>query len=288
MKQVLPFLLLVLLFTACSEEDEQQERKPPKYVRYFDQSWAQQKLWDDGNAEVATYAAERVVYGKVRHFEFTLITVKEDFNRQHNVKTDSYNRDDLFPVMKINQFYSLRTDNYPYHYLTSVFLKREDPVRLHKLTTTSQEWCGNVSKSVQQRPEHYMMKYDSYWDGEGRGDKKLPPDLLFEDQLLYTLRSLRFRDGLHFAAPLAETMQTNRATKPLIYQANINVSSASVSGTDSLQQPAWHVELRLAHGKRNHYWFSQVYPNVLLRFESHDGRKLQLKELRRFAYWKGD
>ena len=66
-------------------------------------------MWEQGLAEVAKYDAQRTIYGKVRSFEYTLIAVKETFNEEHRVKTDDYNRDDLYDVMKVNKIcaYSL-------------------------------------------------------------------------------------------------------------------------------------------------------------------------------------
>ena len=141
----------------------------------FRQQWAMDRLWEDGLAEVATYDAERVVYGEPRRFQYTLITVKEEFNQQYNTKTDDYQRKDLFPVMKVNQFCSIPTDTYPYHFLTSAFFRRDQPVQLHKLTTSSQEWCGNTFKAFTDDGLQYQQTYNSYWDGEGSGHRTPAP-----------------------------------------------------------------------------------------------------------------
>jgi hypothetical protein len=128
-----------------------------KRKEIFNLAWAGNKYWDDGLAEVATYAAERTVYGKKRSFDYTLITVKEDFNEQFNVKTDNYDRKDLFPVMKVNAFCRIPTDNYPYHYLSSAFFKREDATQIYKITISSQEWCGNTFKSLNHQGNKYLF-----------------------------------------------------------------------------------------------------------------------------------
>ncbi|MBB6612574.1 hypothetical protein H7F15_16135 [Pontibacter sp. Tf4] len=285
-------VLTLLLLSACSGPAP--DRKATETNAYdaikenFNPDWAMDKLWDDGLAEVAIYDAERVVYGKKREFEFTLITVKEDFNREHNVKTDNYNRDDLFPVMKVNEFCRIPTDNYPYHYLTSVFVHRGKPWQLHKLTTSSQEWCGNTFKSVTDEGNNYSMYYNSYFDGQGEGNRQLTKALLFEDQLPYSLRALRFRDGLRFNADIAETQQTNKATAPAVYKATIQVNSTSTgNGTDE-EEKAWQVNVQLAPNKVNSYWFSTEYPNKLIRQRTWDGRNLELKKISRYAYWQGD
>jgi hypothetical protein len=247
----------------------------------FNAAWAQDKFWDDGLAEIATYQAQRVVYNKSRSFEYTLITVKEDFNKEYNVKTDDYKRSDLFPVMKVNQFCRIPTDNYPYHYLTSLFFRRENPVQAYKITSSSQEWCGNTFKAITQSGATYNYAFNSYWDGQGEGKMELPGKILFEDQLPYTLRSLRFKDGLTLKADIAELLQTSKANKPAIYQALISVSTDNTSSNNSL----WQVIVKLSPDKQNSYWFRKEYPHVLEKQQTWDGRTLQLKEVKRYAYW---
>lgn len=248
---------------------------------YFNAEWAMDTLWDDGLAEVAVYDAERTVYGKNREFEYTQITVKEEFNKAHNVKTDDYSRPDLFPVMKINQFCRIPTENYPYHYLTSVFVHRGQPWALHKLTNSSQEWCGNTFKAITDQGNQFNQYYNSYFDGQGEGNRKLPGDVMSEDQLSYTLRALQFSDSLAFKADILETQQTNQAKEPVIYQ-NAAISSRNVMLSS---EPAWQVDVKLAGEKKNTYWFAKAYPNQLLQQKTWDGRNLKLKKISRYAYW---
>jgi hypothetical protein len=280
-KLTLLWLIGILAGVAGCTGQSQNKPLSEEEKKYFNQAWAQNKLWDDGLAEVATYEAQRVVYNKTRTFEYTLITVKEDFNKAYNVKTDDYQRSDLFPVMKVNQFCRIPTDNYPYHYLTSLFFRRENPVQVHKITSSSQEWCGNTFKAINLSGDNFNYAYNSYWDGQGEGQMDLPGDILFEDQLPYTLRSLQFKDGLTFKANVAELIQTSKANKPVVYPAVINIITDNTSPQNSL----WQVSVKLAEDKENIYWFSKKYPNVLERQQTWDGRNLQLKEVKRFAYW---
>jgi hypothetical protein len=248
----------------------------------FNAQWAMDTLWEDGLAEVAVYNAERVVYDEVRQFEFVQLTVKEEFNQQYKVKTDDYQRPDLFPVMKINQFCQIPTDQYPYHFLTSLFFRRENPVGLYKLTTSSQEWCGNTFKAFQDDGLQYMQQYNSYWDGQGVGRRRLRRDVLFEDALPYTLRSLRFETQPTIKATICELQQTSKAGPPVFYNAEIQVQEAP---TPDVPEPAWLVRVQLDPNKVSTYWFARKYPNVLLRQATWDGRNLALKKVSRYAYW---
>ena len=73
----------------------------PTLESYFNKRWANNSLWEDGKAEVAQYNATRTIYKKERKFTYTYITVSEDFNKEFNVKTDDYQRNDLLKIMKV-------------------------------------------------------------------------------------------------------------------------------------------------------------------------------------------
>lgn len=278
-------LLLISLITTLSCGTVAQESSP----EYLQSDWAQQALWNDGKAEVAKYQAERIVYGKVRSFEYIYVLVKEDFNQEFQVKTDSYDRQDLFPVMKVNKFARLETDVYPYHYLTSVFYKQGSPHVVYKLTNTSQEWCGNTAKSFLLVKNGYQFDYFSYWDGQGNGQTRVKAGIWFEDQLSYTLRTLRFADGLTFERPLYPTQVTNKANKPEPIASKFEVTVADSVDLEGIVAPdiekVWKVTITRADGVTQAYWFTGTYPNYLLKMESSDGQKLTLKSLVRDAYW---
>jgi hypothetical protein len=274
-------LLLLIMLVGCGKKDATSKEGAPEYINT---QWASDTLWDDGLAEVAQYHAERTIYGKVRDFEYTHILVKETFNKEYEVKTDDYSRADLFPVMKINKFARIPTQKYPYHFLTSLFYKREEPAVLHKMTHSSQEWCGNTFKLFQHLSNNYHYLFSSYWDGQGNGRIKLRENIWFEDGLSYTLRALNFTEGLQFEQPVMESQVSNKAGRPAIYEARFAVSQDEVSINGQARQ-SWQVVVQLDEEKTNTYWFAQEYPNVLLKQESWDGRNLDLKEVKREAYW---
>jgi hypothetical protein len=258
-------------------------------AEHFDHDWAMNDMWEQGEAEVAKYEAQREIYGKPRNFEYVYVLVKETFNEEYKVKTDDYSRDDLFDVMKINKFCRIPTENYPYHYLTSVFYRREQPATTYKLTNTSQEWCGNTSKYFLHDGRRYRFGYNSYWDGEGIGETRIEGDMMFEDQLSHALRALNFSEGLTFGQRVAESQVSSHARVPRVYDATFTVSRVNDltlnTGYKAGDAPVWKVSVQLDADKVNHYWFSGEYPNILLKQESWDGRRLELKERYMDAYW---
>lgn len=253
-------------------------------------SFAAASVWNDGRAEVATYASTRVVYGKPRSFESVVITVKEDFNQQFDVKTDSYERTDLRAMMKVNIVQRIQTDSYPYNYMTSMFFERSAPNILHKATTSSQEWCGTTFKHITtDSVVHYA--YDSYWDGEGVGTRTLRSSVFFEDQLIYTLRTLDFANGYTTKIELYPTIITSKAALSEPVSATVTVGSdmldaaALQDGSSFAATECWRVTVKRANGPTNEYWFSKTFPHVMYRFTSDDGRSMRLASVRRSAYW---
>ena len=254
----------------------------------FDHAWAADSLWDDGQAEIALYQARRPQYGKIESYEAVLIVVKEDFNPRLNVKADPpYEGKNLLSVLKLNAIHSYWTDNYPYHYLLSVFVRRADPASLVKLTLGSQEWCGNTFKEVSTAGGRAEFHFHSYFDGQGDGSRPLdlrPGDLL-EDQLPLVLRGLRFAPGLELRRRLLPSLISNSLRAPVEFrQAVIKVEGEERVSTPTGSFPAWKVRLTAGDLEQT-WWFEKTAPHTLLKMESSDGRAWLLKARTRKPYW---
>lgn len=252
--------------------------------------FAQQEVWNDGRAEIATYDAVRVVYGKPRRHTTTMITVKEDFNSEFDVKTDTYDRRDLLAVMKINLASTIQTDAYPYHYLTSMFFRRDDAASVHKVVSTSQEWCGTTFKRFSGRGDSLVVMYDSYWDGEGNGATIISRDLVIEDQLLYSLRSISFRQGMTFSARVIPSIITNKAkiAKPQTYTFSVMedvYDPSSETMSDVGRTSCWRIDMKSADSLVASYWFSMDSMHYLVRYRHSDGRQMTLQKIQRDDYW---
>jgi hypothetical protein len=276
----------LVVLSACSGSTAQ-EASP--YAGHFITDWAKEALWEQGTAEVAKYQAQRVIYQQPRNFEYTFILVKETFNEEFNVKTDDYKRDDLYDVMKVNKFARIPTDNYPYHYMTSLFFRRNRPGTLHKLVSTSQEWCGTTAKYFLNDGNRYTFGYNSYWDGQGVGETTVDGDMLFEDQLSYSLRALKFAEGLTFTARVAESQVSSKSSVPKVYEATFTINKATNFSLDTEynvgDSPVWRVNVQLDQDKTNTYWFSGEYPNLMIRQSTWDGQELHLKSVEMDDYW---
>lgn len=249
--------------------------------------WGLDPVWDDGRAEVATYEAARTVYQQPRRFETVLITVKEDFTKAFYVKADPpSDGKDLLTVLKLNIVSEIPTEQYPYRYLTSVFVDRAQPMRVVKMTTSSQEWCGNTFKEFIGWDGRPRLIFYSYFDHQGDGTYlvDLRAGDLLEDQIPVSFRSLSFKPGLEFVTHFIETQITNQVSMPRLLDAAITVTGLEPIETGIGTIPSWNVEVK-AESLTQHYWFEQASPNILTRFTSSDGRQLVLKARTRRKYW---
>jgi len=281
--------ILSVAIIACSSQPEQPTVVSSSFP--VDQRFAANALWDDGLAEVATYASTRVIYGKPRSFDYTMITVKEDFNREFNVKTDSYSRDDIFTVFKVNLFARIPTDNYPYHFLTSLFFQRPSVERLHKLTSSSAEWCGNTFKQISRSDSGYVYSWNSYWDGEGDGEGSLDSTAMFEDQLFFSLRALNFDSKDVFTIRLYPSAATSKSQLAPPVAATVRLlrevldPAALNDGSVFSRTECWKVVVQPEGRPMLQYWFDPQPPHTLYRFQSSDGRSMRLTSVKRLAYW---
>lgn len=249
--------------------------------------WGTRPVWDDGLAEVAVYNARRVVYGKPRTFQTTVITVKEDFNAAYHAKADPpYEGKDLIPILKLNVVAEIPTEHYAYRYLLSSFVDRRDVTRLIKMTVGSQEWCGNTFKEVQTWRGSPELVYHSYWDGEGDGTYPLAwdADTMLEDQLALSLRAFPFAQGREKRVRILPSQMNNRAVRPEVLPGRVRVTGEGPVDTGEGTVAAWRVEVTFGEQVQT-YWFQKAYPNIMLRFESSDGRMLQLDTWSRRTYW---
>lgn len=149
------------------------------------------KYWYSGNAEITTYKLEQARYGEFHKGYAVLIFVTEDFSKNKQVKLDnpSANKDDAVKVLKLNLIKKFNTGIYRYSIMESVFTPvnaKNNPNTL-KLTSSSQEWCGNVFTQLNLDDNNYNLELFSYFESEG--DKKYKIEKTFlEDEIFTRIR----------------------------------------------------------------------------------------------------
>lgn len=147
--------------------------------------------WYSGNAEITTYKLEQARYGEVHKGYAVLIFVTEDFSKNKQVKLDnpSANKDDAVKILKLNLVKKFNTGIYRYSIMESVFtpINFEKYPDTLKLTSSSQEWCGNVFTQLNLEDNKYNLELFSYFESEG--DKKYQIEKTFlEDEIFTKIR----------------------------------------------------------------------------------------------------
>jgi len=253
-----------------------------------DSSFASNTLWDDGLAEVATYDASRVVYGKPRKHEAVVITVKEDLDASRQVKADPpYGDRTILPALKQRTVAVIPTDNYDYHFATSCFVSRNEPNRLIRVDASSQEWCGSTYKQLNVRDDGAALQWHSYFDGEADGSESLKvgdADLV-RDALPLQLRSLPFAEGLRRNVRVFDLLTTSHYDQPTFRAATVQVASREPVETGLGTIDSWKVVVT-SGDDTDSFWFGTEFPHILTKLEAADGRTLLLRHHERRAYWR--
>ncbi len=211
---------------------------------HFNMQWALN--WD---------SVEILVYRLDSPGVLQMISRKQTFNRRFKIETSEFDRDDLYEVIRVSQQYARVS-------LQTVF-RREDPLHLHKMTFSRQDPDGNSFIEVLADRFIYRFIYSSYLNGDGY--EKLSKNSLFEDQLVYTLRSLNFEEGLEF----------NCMVYPSIQNAELPVAVNAVFKVSKAPDSFWNVRVDFPE-RWSRYTFAAAYPNELLEVVHSDTRGLTL------------
>jgi hypothetical protein len=247
----------------------------------------EQRLRDDGKAEVARYAAERVVDGAPRTFELVAITAKERFDPATGTKTDADRSGavDAIKLVRVEDVPSGRA--YAYHQLLTVHVARHEPERVLRAALGSQEWCGNTFALVLPRGGELVRHVHSYWDGEGDREERLPEGAWLEDQLPLTLRAFDLAPGFKRNVRLVPTLVSNKQEPLAAARASIVVVCEDRLQTPLGTRTAAQVCV-VREGRadtRLVLWFDRGEGHALLRWDMADGRRGEIRSLTREAYW---
>ena len=125
------------------------------------------KYWNQGRAEITSYALKQARYGEIHSGTAVMIFVTEPFSPELQVKPNKSSKEDV-SVLKLNFSKKFITGIYPYSMMTSSFV----PINYlsehaMKVTTTSQEWCGHTFTQLNNRKNKFVIHSFSYFEDEG-------------------------------------------------------------------------------------------------------------------------
>lgn len=147
--------------------------------------------WYDGKAEITSYKLEQARYGELHEGYAVMVFVTEDFSKTKQVKLDNpqnANGDDV-KVLKLNRIKKFDTGIYRYSMMDSVFtpVYMGDHPNTLKVTSSSQEWCGNTFTQLNLDENGYDVRSFSYFESEGDQKFSLQKEIL-EDELWARIR----------------------------------------------------------------------------------------------------
>jgi len=176
------FLLISPLFIISEAYGQSQSKRvtadSPEFKSY----------WNSGKAEITSFKLEQARYGELHSGYSVLVFVTEDFSKQKQVKLDRPGQagNDKVRILKLNKIKKFDTGIYRYSIMDSVFTPvdiTQYPNTL-KLSSSSQEWCGNTFSQLNLRDGEYQVESFSYFESDG--DRTFNLDNVFLEDELWT------------------------------------------------------------------------------------------------------
>ncbi|GGW31898.1 hypothetical protein [Arenibacter certesii] len=242
--------------------------------------------WYSGKAEITSYKLEQAQYGEIREGKAVLIFVTEPFMADKQVKPDRPNADHI-SVLKLNSTKNFLTGIYPYSIMSSSFYPVYDNQHATKLTSSVQEWCGQVFTQLNNRSQFEVNSY-SYFESEGDQYQELEKAHL-ENELWNKIRinPSNLPIGKIKIIPSLEYLRMAHK-KVMAYEANANLEVTDDKSAYTINYPT--LERTLSINFSNSFPYSiESWTESYKSGGKKDGiiltsKALKIKTLKR-AYW---
>ncbi len=182
LQRPLGFTLLFLLLLSCKK---QTSPIPETNEQVFGDYWYK------GEAEINSYQLSQSRYGEIHDGKTVLVFVAEDFSKSKHVKLDEphKHKSDAVRIIKLNTSKEFVTGIYKYTMMNSVYMPVDHSEYPHslKLTSSTQEWCGQSFMQVNWKGNRYEVQEFSYFESEGDSKYSLSRGWL-EDELWTLIR----------------------------------------------------------------------------------------------------
>ncbi|MFI5204167.1 MAG: septum formation inhibitor Maf [Flavobacteriales bacterium] len=221
------------------------------------------KTWKQNKAELTTYELTQARYGELHTGIATLIFVTEEHDSRRQVKIDSPG-DTLgkspATMLKCNMVKNFTTGMYPYSMMTSVFTPLDSGARYHKITCSSQEWCGHTYAQINCKGSLMHLRSYSYFEEEGDSDTSFYNTQLLEDAIwnLMRLHPDQLPLGEHFMFP--SIMYCRLAHISIqAYRVNALLKKEKKQSVYKLEYPQLQRSITI--------WFNTAYPHEIEKWE---------------------
>ncbi|MDO6736599.1 septum formation inhibitor Maf [Wenyingzhuangia sp. 2_MG-2023] len=175
MKHII-YLSLLIITSACAQNSVKTEVNQ-QFKEY----------WYAGKAEITSYDLEQERYGEIRKGNAVNIFVTEPFSKKYNTKADEQNSENI-SVLKLNATRKFNTGIYPYSVMTSSFMPVSSPNASLKISTSTQEWCGQEYIELKNDEGVFKINNSSYFQGATFKDKKLDKNIVLENDIWSKIR----------------------------------------------------------------------------------------------------
>ncbi len=179
------FSFVISLFISCNKNEAHKGKTIAEDITYRNLSPEFKEYWFSGKAEITSYELSQLRYGELREGTAVSIFVTEDFLPNEHVKANDYSENNI-PVIKLNSTKKFITGIYPYSIMNSTFSPlstKEHPI---KISTSSQEWCGQVYMQLNNTDKFEILSH-SYFEGEADQNLNLDKEIL-ENELWNLIR----------------------------------------------------------------------------------------------------
>ena len=274
-------VLTVLVALACAAA--QQGGADP--FAEFTRDWRDDRVWYDGKAEHAVYAASRDIYGQQRTYEASIYTNKEHADPETKTKSSGGSGREVF---KHHVRDDIPTENYTYHYSTMCYVGTSDLKSL-KIDMGSQEDCGSTFKQFVNHAGTLTWTQFSYFPDEGHRQGTYEPSakLVYQDALPVVLRGYPFDTPREIAVELVVDQTTTHLSRAEPMDATIEYRGRATLSLPIGEIEAHHVRVTRADGVAHDYWFDagDERQHVMVQYTGPGGQSYRLKSWRRWAYW---
>jgi len=168
--------LIIILIAAMLTAPSVYSSEPFQFGTYTPDQF--HDYWYNQGAEISRFALQQVRYGEIHAGDAVLVFVTEPMNPARQVKADQPGPQSI-PVLKLNAVRKFFTGIYPYSIMTSIFTPVDTqtyPLPL-KITSSTQEWCGQVYTQMNLRDDTYRVRMQSYFEKEGDQEFNLESDV---------------------------------------------------------------------------------------------------------------
>ena len=219
------------------------------------------KYWFNGEAELTSFTLSQERYGEIRNGHAVQIFVTEDFLPEAQVKANQASEETV-SVLKLNNTKKFVTGIYPYSIMTSSFAPIERERHPLKVSTSVQEWCGQVYMQLNNQDAYEIVSH-SYFEGEADQSMTLEKTWL-EDEIWSRIRMNpeELPTGDLAVIPSFEALRM-RHKDIKAYEAYANIKQGDSMSTYSLDFPMLERQLTI--------WFQSAFPHHIEKWEETNG-----------------